>query len=57
MLMGARKSRQHIAFGNSGSCTLRAAPDTALVLAHDGAATSGNDSEDDCGEHGLPRRV
>jgi hypothetical protein len=60
ILMAARKSRQHIAFSNSRKlhAAIPQAPDAALVLAHldaadDGAATAGNDSDDDGGEHGL----
>jgi hypothetical protein len=61
ILMAARKSRQHIAFSNGRklhAAAIPQAPDAALVLAHldaadDGAATAGNDSDDDCGEHGL----
>jgi hypothetical protein len=61
ILMAARKSRQHIAFSNSRNLHAAAipqAPNAALALAHldaaDGdAATAGNDSDDDGGEHGL----
>jgi hypothetical protein len=49
------------AFGPCGilhAAAIPQAPDAAFVLAHldaadDGAATAGNDSDDDGGEHGL----